>query len=74
MEPAIIEHEVLKLPLVERAVLIDRLLQTLDIKLVKNMTVWAEVAEKRMELFRSGKIAALDHEAVVETLRHELKR
>ncbi len=74
MEPAIIEHEVLKLPLVERAVLIDRVLQSLDIELVKNITVWAEVAAKRMELFHSGKITALDHEAAIETLRHELRR
>ena len=49
MESVLIEKEAMKLPLVERALLIDRLLQTLDADMDSSIKAWTEVTEKRLE-------------------------
>jgi len=72
MESVLIEKEAMKLPLVERALLVDRLLQTLDDKRNSSIMAWAEVTEKRLEKFRAGKMEAFDGQAVIESLRKEL--
>lgn len=72
MESVLIEKEAMKLPLVERALLVDRLLQTLDADMDSSIKAWTEVTEKRLEKFRSGKMEALDGQAVIESLRKEL--
>ena len=73
MESVLIEKEAMKLPLVERALLVDRLLQTLDADVDLSIKAWAEVTEKRLEKFRSGKMEALDGQAVINALRKELR-
>ena len=73
MESVLIEKEAMKLPLFERALLVDRLLQTLDAEKDSSIKVWAEVTEKRLEKFRAGKIEALDGQVVIESLRKELR-
>lgn len=72
MESVLIEKEAMKLPLVERALLVDRLLQTLDADMDSSIKAWTEVTEKRLEKFRSGKLKAFDGQAVIESLRKEL--
>ncbi|MCF8107355.1 MAG: addiction module protein [Desulfohalobiaceae bacterium] len=69
MESVLIEKEAMKLPLVERALLIDRLLQTLDAERDLSIKVWSEVTEKRLEKFRSGEMEAFDGQTVIESLR-----
>ena len=73
MESVLIEKEAMKLPLVERALLVDRLLQTLDADMDSSIKAWTEVTEKRLEKFRSGKMEALDGQAVINALRKELR-
>lgn len=72
MESVLIENEAMKLPLVERALLVDRLLQTLDADMDSSIKAWTEVTEKRLEKFRSGQMEAFDGQAVIESLRKEL--
>jgi len=72
MEPVLIEKEAMKLPLVERALLVDRLLQTLNADMNSSIEAWAEVTEKRLEKFLSGKMEALDGQAVIKSLRKGL--
>ena len=72
MESVLIEKEAMKLPLVERALLVDRLLQTFDADMDSSIRAWTEVTEKRLEKFRSGKMEAFDGQAVIESLRKEL--
>ena len=72
MESVLIEEEAMKLPLVERALLVDRLLQTLDDEKNSSIMAWAEVTEKRLEKFRAGEMEAFDGQAVIESLRKEL--
>ncbi|MCF8130190.1 MAG: addiction module protein [Deltaproteobacteria bacterium] len=73
MESVLIEKEAMKLPLVERALLVDRLLQTLDDEKNSSIMAWAEVTEKRLEKFRAGEMEAFDGQAVIESLRKELR-
>ena len=73
MESVLIEKEAMKLPLVERALLVDRLLQTLDAEKDLSIKAWTEVTEKRLEKFRAGEMEAFDGQAVIESLRKELR-
>ena len=73
MESVLIEKEAMKLPLFERALLVDRLLQTLDAEKDSSIKVWAEVTEKRLEKFRAGQMEAFDGQAVIESLRKILR-
>jgi len=73
MESVLIEKEAMKLPLVERALLVDRLLQTLDAERDLSIKAWTEVTEKRLEKFRAGEMEAFDGQAVIESLRKELR-
>jgi len=73
MESVLIEKEAMKLPIVERALLVDRLLQTLDAEKDLSIKAWTEVTEKRLEKFRAGEMEAFDGQAVIESLRKELR-
>ena len=73
MESVLIEKEAMKLPIVERALLVDRLLQTLDAEKELSIKAWTEVTEKRLEKFRAGEMEAFDGQAVIESLRKELR-
>ena len=70
MESVLIEKEAMKLPLFERALLVDRLLQTLDAEKDSSLKAWTEVTEKRLENFRAGKMEAFDGQTVIESLRN----
>jgi len=72
MDPAVIENEAMKLSDAERAVLVDRLLQTLETPNARGMQAWADEGERRLALFRAGKTTAVDGETVTDTLRKKL--
>ncbi len=72
MESVIIEKEAMKLPPHERALLADRLLQTLDNHDILINQIWAEEAEQRLASFRDGKLEALDGQTVIESLRKKM--
>ncbi len=71
MEAAVIENEALKLSAPQRALLADRLLQTLSIPDARIMQAWVKEGERRLATFQAGELAAEDGEAVIDSLhRH----
>ncbi len=69
MEIAVLENEAMKLSVMERAVLADRLVQTLGVIDEHVMKAWADEGERRLASFKSGEISALDGESLVQSLR-----
>ena len=68
MDSAVIEKEAMKLPLQERAVLVDRLAQTL-IADPTSLTIWSDIADQRLSQFHDGKMDALDNSDIIQALR-----
>ena len=70
MDQAILEHEAMRLPARERALLADALLGSLDDETVREVeTAWAREAEARLEAYRRGELVALDGPTVLRELR-----
>jgi putative addiction module component (TIGR02574 family) len=72
MESAVIEKEALQLPVSERALLADRLLQSLGGEKDDVLQAWADEAEHRLDAFHAGRMEALDGPDVLRTLRSKL--
>ena len=69
MDPAVIEKEALNLTEPERALLADRLLQTLGAEDEKRLPRWVDEAEGRWQAVRDGRLKADDGDAVLARLR-----
>ncbi len=70
MDQAILEHEVMRLPARERALLADALLGSLDDEEAREVeAAWAREAEARMEAYQRGELAAVDGPTVFRELR-----
>ncbi len=69
MDAALIEKEALNLSEAERALLADRLLQTIGSEDETRLHKWADEAERRFEAVRDGLLEADDGEAVLARLR-----
>jgi putative addiction module component (TIGR02574 family) len=74
MEAAMIEKEALRLPDVERAVLVDRLLESLSRRPAALDAVWIREADSRMEAFREGQIEAVSGVEAMTDLRRKFPR
>ena len=74
MEAAIIEKEALQLSDCERAVLADRLLESLSRRPAGLDSAWLREADDRMMAFRSGKIEAVSGPKALAELRREFRR
>lgn len=72
MEPAILEHEALNLPEAQRAVLIERLIQSLTEPGDDRSEVWLQESISRYEAYKDGLLEAVDGEAFTAKLRSEL--
>ena len=70
MESVVLEKEAMKLSALERALLADRLLQTLEDDHASSIMAWTEVAEQRLDTFRSGKMDAIDCMEFIDSLRN----
>ena len=65
----------LALPAEARAMLADRLLESLDGPDQKRIDLlWAEEAERRLREIEEGKVEAIDGELVMERLRARFKK
>ena len=73
MEAVLIEKEAMRLTTTERALLADHLLQTLGSEDDRVMKAWADEAERRLGLFLTGKMEALDGKSVVDSIRKGLR-
>jgi hypothetical protein len=72
MDVATIEREALSLTVAERALLADRLLQTLDLEDSKRMERWGREADRRLQAFERGELAATDGPEAVAAIRRRL--
>ena len=73
MDAATIEREALALTIAERALLADRLLQTLDKVDPKRMEQWGKVADQRLDAFEQGELRDVDGPSAVASIRARLK-
>ena len=69
VEAAIIEKEAMQLSDAQRAVLAERLLESISPTSGKLRTAWAEEAGDRMGAYRDGEISATDGPGAMEELR-----
>lgn len=70
MDQAILEHEALRLPAHERAILADTLLASLDDEAVRQIELdWGKEGESRLASYQRGEIAAKDGPEVFRELR-----
>lgn len=69
MDAAIIEREALALTEVERAVLAEKLLQTLPLEDTARIEAWGREADRRLDAFEQGKMRDVDGPASVAALR-----
>jgi hypothetical protein len=72
MDVATIEREALSLTVAERALLADRLLQTLDQEDPERMERWGQEADRRLEAFERGELASVDGPEGVAAIRRRL--
>lgn len=73
MEPAILEREALRLPESQRALLADRLLQSLGLEDEETLKRCGEEAERRLDAYRRGQVQAVDGPEAVRRLRDQLE-
>jgi len=69
MDAAIIEKEALQLTESERAVLADRLLESLSATPAEIREAWVRESEARLQAFREGKVTAVDGPQAMAQLR-----
>jgi hypothetical protein len=72
MDAAIIEHEALALSAVERALLADRLLETLNVGNSSRMKLWGQEADRRLDLYEKGEVSEIEGTSLVANLRRRL--
>ena len=72
MEAALIEHEALLLPEAQRALLADRLLQSLGTEDEAVTAAWAAEADRRFAAWQQGEIKDVDGPEAVERIRRSL--
>lgn len=74
VDAAILEKEALQLPEAQRALLADRLLQSLSPIPPDLRQTWIREADDRMKAFREGTISAIDGPQVMADLRSQFAK
>ena len=72
MDAMTIEQDALSLTAIERAQLVDRLLQTLSPEDADRMERWGHEADQRLQAFEQGAETAVDGPTAVSKLRQSL--
>lgn len=73
MDAAIIEKEALQLPESQRALLADRLMESLSRTSTEVRQAWIREARDRVDAFQEGKIEAADGPEALADLRARLR-
>lgn len=73
MEAVLIEHEALRLPEAQRALLADRLLQSLHPDDDPVLAAWVKEADERWEAYQRGEMSSEDGPAAVARIRAGLR-
>lgn len=74
MKASVLLDEAISLPVEERAHLVDCLLQTLNQPDAAHAAAWAEVARRRLDDLRSGKVVVIPGEAVFERIQQRYEK
>lgn len=74
MDAAILEKEALQLPDGERAVLAERLLESLSRVTSQTRDAWIHEADSRMKAFHAGELTAVDGPQALEDLRNRFRK
>jgi len=74
MDPAIIENEAMQLTEAQRALLADRLIESISRTPPELKKAWIREADARMNAFREGKISAINGPQAMEEIRSRYKR
>jgi hypothetical protein len=74
MEAATIEKEAMNLSEAQRALLADRLLQTIGIEDEARVKRWGDESERRLKAIEEGRLPTDDGAAVLERLGVKTKR
>ena len=70
VDHAVLEHEMMRLPAKDRAMLADALLGSLDDDAVRGVEAeWAVEADRRLAAYHPGEISAIDGATVMRDLR-----
>lgn len=72
MDAATIERDALSLTAAERALLADRLLQTLNVEDADRMERWGQEADQRLQAFEKDQETTVDGPTAVANLRQRL--
>lgn len=74
MEAILIEKEAMVLPEVERALLAERLLASLENKRIAFENEWLEESKDRFDAFKAGLIQSVDGKEAIATIRDSLRK
>ena len=74
MDIAILEKEVLLLPEHARAILADRLIESLSPTPPSLLDAWIVESESRLDAFQRGEIEAIDGQEALKALRNSLSK
>ena len=72
MEAVVIEREAMRLPEVERALLAERLLESLDTKRPMFEGEWLEESRERFAAYKAGALEAVDGQTAVAEIRKSI--
>ncbi len=68
-------RDVLSLPVDQRTVLVDKLLESLNVPIKKEIEqAWAEEAEKRVDEINSGKVQTIPGDKVFQKIRDRYQK
>jgi len=74
MDAAILEKEALLLPDMERALLVERLMESISPCPSSLREAWVREADERMRAFRDGEISAVDGPQAMAELRSRFSK
>ena len=74
MDIAILEKEALLLPEHARAILADRLIESISPTLPSLLDSWIAESESRLDAFQRGEIEAIDGQEALKALRNSLSK
>ncbi|MFZ4599846.1 MAG: addiction module protein [Terrimicrobiaceae bacterium] len=74
MDAAILEKEALLLPDTERALLVERLMESISPSPSALREAWVREADERMRAFRAGEISAVDGPQAIAELRSRFSK
>ena len=74
MDAIIIEKEALQLPEVERALLADKLLESISRISPETRESWIMESQNRMQAFRAGKVDAVEGSKAIAELQAQFRK